>query len=88
MSCAVAKPDHVAVAEHDVIRARAAVDRLVEVVAHRVIVREALEVRSIALLNVIEPHRGRAFSGRLRRGRVFRAEVRRLCQSIGACTRR
>ena len=48
MAVAVAEPDHVAVAEHDVVRAGAAIDGLVEVVAHRVVVGELLEVGSVA----------------------------------------
>ena len=46
--------DHVAVAKHDVIRARTTINRLVEVVAHRVVIGKLLEVRSIAFLDVVE----------------------------------
>ena len=63
IALAVAEPDHIAVAEHDVVGAGAAVDRLVEVVAHRVVVGEALEVRRVALLHVVEAERRGAFAG-------------------------
>src|SRR5271155_2396942 len=42
MTVAVAEPDGIAVAKHDVVGAGAAVDGLVEVVAHRVVVSETL----------------------------------------------
>ena len=41
MAFAIAEPDRVAMAEHDVVGTGAAFDRLVEVVAHGVRVREA-----------------------------------------------
>ena len=49
-------------AEHDVIGAGAAIDGLVEVVAHRIFLREAGEVRHVALLHVVEAERRRAFA--------------------------
>ena len=64
----VAEPDRVAVAEHDVVGAGAAVDGLVEVVAHGVVVGQALEVGHVALLHVVEAQRGGAFAGGLGRG--------------------
>ncbi len=73
----VAEPDHVAVAEHDVVRARAAVDGLVEVVAHRVLLDEAREVRHVALLHVVEAESGRALTGRGGARQVVRAEAPR-----------
>ena len=72
VAVAVAEPDRVAVAEHDVVGAGAAVDGLVEVVAHRVGVGEALEVGRVALLHVVEAQRGRAFTGGRGVGRVVR----------------
>ena len=48
IAVAIAEPDGIAVAEHDVVGARAAIDGLVEVVAHRVVVGEVLEVGSVA----------------------------------------
>ena len=62
-------------AEHDVVGARAAIDGLVEVVAHRVIVGEALEIRRVAILDVVEAHGRGAFAGGRRGRRVFGAEV-------------
>src|SRR5579872_1210010 len=63
MPVAVAEPDHVAVTEHDVVGAGAAVDGLVEVIAHGVVVGEGLEVGCVALLDVIEAEGGGAFAG-------------------------
>ncbi len=71
-------------AQHDVVGARAAVDRLVEVVAHREVVGQALEVRRVPVLHVVEAQCGRAFTGRLGGGRVLGAEVGRLRQAVGA----
>ena len=65
VAVAVAVPVGVAGAERDVVCAGAALDRLVEVVAHRVRVRERLEVRHVALQDVVEAHRRRAFLRRL-----------------------
>ena len=61
-------------AEHDVVGAGAAVDRLVEVVAHRILVREAREVGHVALLHVVEAERGGPFARRRigERGRLRR----------------
>ena len=53
---AIAKPDRIAVAEHNVVRAGSAVDGLVEVIAHRVTIGEVLEVRRISLLHVVKAH--------------------------------
>ena len=64
VAVAVAEPDRVARAEHDVIGAGAAHHRLMIVVAHRIGVGEVLEIRRVALLDVVEAHRGRAFAGR------------------------
>ncbi len=73
---------NVTVAEHDVVGAGAAIDGLVEVVTHGVLVGEGLEVRYIARLNVVEAQRGSPFAGGRRRGsfigEVVRGEVRRL----------
>ena len=44
--------------EHDVICTRAAIDRLMKVVAHGVLVSQALEVRNVAMLNVVKAHAG------------------------------
>ena len=49
-------------AKHDVVGAGAAVDGLVEVVAHRVLVRQAREIGRVTLLHVVEAERGRTFS--------------------------
>src|ERR1700722_19930677 len=64
VSLAIAEPDHVAMAEHDVVCAGAALHGLVEIVAHGEVVGEELEIWSIPLLNVVEAHGGRAFTGR------------------------
>ena len=80
----IAVPDHVGMAEHDVIRAGAAVHGLVKVVAHRVIVRKALQVRDVALLHVVEPERARALSGRRGVRRILGAEVLGLRGAVGA----
>ena len=65
------------------IGAGAAIDGLVEVIAHREIVREKLEVGHIALLNVVKTEGGRTFTrsyGRARR--PFCAEVCRQWQAV------
>src|SRR5580704_11586686 len=59
-----------------------------EVVAHRVFIRQALEVRHVAVLDVIEAQSGRTLTGRCATGCIFRAEVCWLLQAIGACTYR
>ena len=64
VAVAVAEPDRVAVAEHHVVGAGSALGRLVVVVAHRVAVGELLQIGRVALLDVVEAHRGRAFAGR------------------------
>ena len=61
--------------EHDVVGAGASIDGLVEVIAHRVLVCETLEVGSVALLDIVEAHGSGSFASCLRCGRVFRAEV-------------
>src|SRR6202020_3558615 len=76
--------DRVSVAEHDVIGARAAVDRLVEVVAHGIGVSEMLEIRSVAVLNVVEGHGGGTFASCRCRGRVLGTEVGGVLQAVGA----
>ena len=70
VAVAIAEPDRVSVAQHDVIRARAAVDGLVKVVAHRIFIREFLEVRRVALLHVVKAQRGRTFLRSDRRRRA------------------
>ena len=57
LAARIAVPKRIAVSEHNVIRARSAVDGLVEVVAHRVAVSKTLEVRGVPLLNVVETER-------------------------------
>ena len=85
VAVAIAEPDGVAVAQHDVIRAGAAIHGLVEVVAHRVIVGEALEVRGVAVLDVVEAHRRGSFAGgQWQLERIFGAEVRRLRDAVCA----
>src|SRR6266567_5851566 len=79
ISVAIAKPDGVAGAEHHVVGAGSAHHGLVEVVAHRKVIREILEVGRVALLHVIEAHGGRAFFG----GGVI--ETRRLGKAVGPC---
>ena len=82
VALAVAEPDHVAVAEHDVVGAGATVDGLVEVVAHRIVISELLEVRHVAVLDVIKAHcRGTFAGGHSTFGKV-RAEVSRLRLAI------
>ena len=78
MSASVAEPDGVAGAQHDVIRAGASHHGLMEVVAHREVVGEGLQVGRIALQHVVEAHGGRAFTG----GGVV--EAGRLRLAIGA----
>jgi len=51
--------------EHDVVGAGASIDGLVEVIAHRVLVCETLEVGSVTLLHVIESESSRPFTGGL-----------------------
>ena len=63
LSVSIAEINGVAVTEHDVVRTGAAIDGLVEVIAHRVVVGQALEVGSVALLHVVEAHRGGTFAG-------------------------
>ena len=84
ISLAIAEPDRVAVAEHDVVRARSAVHRLVEVVAHRILVGQLLEVRHVAVLHVVKAQRGRALAGGYSVGRILSAEVRRLRETVRA----
>jgi len=57
-----AEPDRVASAEHDVIRAVAALDGLVVVVAHRIVIGKLFQIRSVSLQHVAEAHRRRAFA--------------------------
>src|SRR5208337_1732271 len=67
---AVAEPDRIAGAQHDVVGAGAAEDRLMVIVAHRVGVRERLQIGRVALLNIEKEHRRRTFAnivGGLRR---------------------
>ena len=72
---AVGEVDGIAVAEHDVVGAGAALHGLVEVVAHRVGVGEILEVGSVALLHVVEAERGGAFTGGGGAGQVVDVEI-------------
>ena len=68
IAVAIAKPDRVAGAEHDVIGAGPAFDRLMEIVAHRIGVGQRLEIGHVPLLDVIEAHRRRTlFIGEVRR---------------------
>lgn len=60
----IAEPYQVAVAEHDVVGAGPAPHGLMKIVAHGIVVGECLEVRHVALLDVVEAHRGRAFASR------------------------
>ena len=68
ISVAIAEPDRVGVAKHDVIGACASKEGLVEVIADGVLIGQALEVGSIALLHVVESEGGRSFAGGLRVG--------------------
>ena len=63
MAVAVAVVDHVTVAQHDMVGAGAPVYGLMEVVAHRVLVGETLEVGNVAVLHVVEAHCSGAFAG-------------------------
>ena len=67
--------DRVTVTKHDVVRTGAAIDGLVEVVANRVVIGEALEVGGVALLHVIETKSRRAFTRGFRAGGILSAEV-------------
>ncbi len=84
MAFSVAEPKRITVAKHDVVGASAALNGLVEVVAHRVIIGEALEVRDVALLDVIEAQRSRTFAGGDGRGRIIGAEIRRLLLAVSS----
>ena len=61
MAIPVAEPDGIAVPEHDVVGAGAAIHRLVEVIAHGVAVGQALKIRSVAMLYVVKAEGCRAF---------------------------
>ena len=84
MALAVAEPDGIAVAEHDVVEAGTAADGLVEIVAHRVIIGEALEVGRVALLHIVEAQGGGAFTGGGGAGQVVGVEIGGLGQAVGA----
>ena len=84
IALAVAEPDRVAMAKHDVVGAGSTVYRLVEIVAHRIGIGQVLEVRSVAVLNVIETHGGGTFAGGRGVGRIVGAEVGRLLESVCA----
>ena len=88
MPVSVAEPNGIAVTQHDVIGACAPVYRLVEVVTHRVRVRELLEIRHIAALHVVEPKGGGAFAGGLRLRGILGAEIGWLWQAVGARSHR
>ncbi len=84
MALAVAEPDQIGVAEHDVVGAGATIHGLVEVVAHGVSIGEALQVRRVTLLHVVETEcRGTLPRGFARRG-VVGGEVSSLREAIGA----
>ncbi len=78
ISVAIAKPDRVAGAEHYVVGAGSAHHRLVEVVAHRIVVGKIFEISRVALLYVVEGHGGRAFFG------AHAVEAGGLGESVGA----
>ena len=80
-SGAVAEPDHIGVTEHDVVGASAAVDGLMEVVAHREVIREKLEIGGIALLHVVKGERGRSFT----RSRCFGNRGQIVVSEAGQC---
>ena len=75
MAIPVAEPDGIAVPEHNVVGARAAVHRLMEIVAHGVAVSQALKIRSVALLYVVKAKSCRAFARGFCGGRILCAEV-------------
>ena len=75
MTVAIAEPDGIAMAKHDVVCARAAGYRLVKVVAHRIVVGQVLEVGSVTLLNVVEAHRSGPFARCFCGGRIFNIEI-------------
>ena len=75
IALAVAEPDRIAMAKHDVVGAGSTVYRLVKVVAHGIVIGQVLEVRSIPVLDVIKAHGGRPFAGGCGVGRVLGAEV-------------
>ena len=56
IAVAVGPEDRIAGAQHHVIRAGAAHDRLMIVVAHGVLVGEGLQDRNVSLLDVVERH--------------------------------
>ena len=73
----VVEPDRVAGAEHDVVGAGAAVNRLVIIVAHRIGVGELLEIGHVPLLDVEKAHRRRTLF-------IGEAGRRRLAVAAGA----
>src|SRR6202008_4001931 len=61
MALTVGDPDAIARSEHDVVGAGSTHHRLMEVVAHRVMVGKIFEVRRVTLQHVVEAHGSRAF---------------------------
>src|ERR1039458_169023 len=59
---AVAEPDGVAGSHHDVVRSGATHHSLVVVVAHSIVIGKGRQIRRIASQDVVEGHRGRAFT--------------------------
>src|SRR5258708_36388522 len=57
MPLAIAPENGVAAAQHYVVRSRASHERLMKIVAHRVLVGEALQEGDITILHVVEGHR-------------------------------
>jgi hypothetical protein len=53
----VAPENGVAGAQHYMVRARTAHDRLMEIVAHGILIGEALQEWNVAFLNVVKRHR-------------------------------
>jgi hypothetical protein len=63
VAVAIAIPQSIGVAEHDVVGAGAAHYGLMHVVVQGVVVSQKLHVRSVALLHVVETQRVGAFAG-------------------------
>ena len=69
ITISIAVPDAIRESEQNVVKARATLARLMEVVAKRVFVSQEFQVRRIAVQDVVELHRSRAFTGRKKTGR-------------------
>src|SRR4029077_8304084 len=79
----VAEPNRIPKAQHDMVRTSATHHRLVEVIAHRVVVGEFLGIGGVAVQHVVKAHGSRSLTGGLFTGSVVGAEYCRLRSAIG-----